>query len=162
MRESMAQLTPRFSASRAVCDYTERHYLPAANAFHSRHANQGALGRQMVDWHNNLAQKWPGLHFGEVTVDTQGDHHNFAAQIFLPDLDPAAVRLELYANGPNDGAPFRQEMKQLRPIDGAAGGWIYAASVPANRPAADFTARVIPRFDGIAIPLEDARILWQR
>jgi starch phosphorylase len=30
MRESMARLTPRFSANRAVCEYTEQHYLPAA------------------------------------------------------------------------------------------------------------------------------------
>jgi len=27
MRESMARLTPRFSANRAVCEYTEQHYL---------------------------------------------------------------------------------------------------------------------------------------
>ncbi|MDR3674797.1 MAG: alpha-glucan family phosphorylase, partial [Acidobacteriota bacterium] len=30
MRNSMASLTPRFSANRAVCEYTEQHYLPAA------------------------------------------------------------------------------------------------------------------------------------
>ena len=33
MRESMARLTPRFSASRAVCQYTEERYLPAAAAY---------------------------------------------------------------------------------------------------------------------------------
>jgi glycogen phosphorylase len=30
MRKSMATLTPRFSADRAVREYTENHYLPAA------------------------------------------------------------------------------------------------------------------------------------
>ena len=30
MRESMARLTPRFSANRAVREYTDNHYLPAA------------------------------------------------------------------------------------------------------------------------------------
>ena len=34
MRESMARLTPLFSASRAVREYTEQHYLPAATAYH--------------------------------------------------------------------------------------------------------------------------------
>jgi starch phosphorylase len=34
--------------------------------------------------------------------------------------------------------------------------------VSAARPSADYTARVIPHYDGVAIPLEDARILWQR
>jgi starch phosphorylase len=31
MRESMARLTPRFSTNRAVREYTEQHYLPAAS-----------------------------------------------------------------------------------------------------------------------------------
>ncbi len=33
MRESMARLTPRFSANRTVREYTEQHYLPAATAY---------------------------------------------------------------------------------------------------------------------------------
>ena len=36
MRESMARLTPRFSANRAVCEYTEQQYIPAAAAYLSR------------------------------------------------------------------------------------------------------------------------------
>src|SRR6267143_3359592 len=39
MRESMARLTPFFSANRAVREYTERHYLPAAAAYGSRAAS---------------------------------------------------------------------------------------------------------------------------
>jgi hypothetical protein len=40
MRESMARLTPRFSANRTVREYTEQHYLPAATAYHLRSANR--------------------------------------------------------------------------------------------------------------------------
>jgi starch phosphorylase len=43
MRESMAQLTPRFSAGRAVREYSEQHYLPAAAAYRERAANKGAV-----------------------------------------------------------------------------------------------------------------------
>lgn len=42
------------------------------------------------------------------------------------------------------------------------GGYAYSAAVSAVRPPADYRARVIPHCDGVAIPLEDARILWQR
>ena len=45
MRESMAQLTPRFSASRTVREYTEQHYLPAAASYRERAANKGAVGQ---------------------------------------------------------------------------------------------------------------------
>ena len=162
MRESMARLTPRFSANRTVREYTEQHYLPAAAACHLRIANKGASGRQMIDWRHNLEQKWAMLHFGEVKLETRGVQHLFEVQVFLADVDPKAVRVELYANGINGGAPARQEMKCVRPLAGAPGGYAYSAAVSAGRPPADYTARVIPHCDGVAVPLEDAHILWQR
>lgn len=42
MRRSMAELTPRFSSSRAVRGYTERPYLPAAAAYRERGTTVGA------------------------------------------------------------------------------------------------------------------------
>jgi glycogen phosphorylase len=53
-------------------------------------------------------------------------------------------------------------MKRVRQLVGAANGYAYSARVDATRPATDFTARVIPRCAGVAVPLEGARILWQR
>jgi len=158
MRESMARLTPRFSASRTVREYTEQHYLPAATAYHLRSANKGAIGRQIVDWQHSLEQKWARLHFGEGKFETRGEQHAIEVLVYLNDLDPKAVRVELYA----DRAPVRQEMKRVRHPAGASGGYVYTAAVSTARPAADFTARVIPHFDGVAVPLEDARIVWQR
>jgi starch phosphorylase len=162
MRESMARLTPRFSANRTVREYTDQHYLPSASAYRERAADNGAVGRQVVDWRQELEQKWATLHFGEVKVETKGKQHVFEIQVYLNDLDPKAVRVELYADGMNGGAPVRQEMKRVRQLAGASGGCVYGAAVPAARPSADYTARVIPHCDGVAIPLEDARILWQR
>ena len=57
MRESMARLTPRFSANRSVCEYTEQHYLPAAAAYRQRSADQGAMGRRMVDWRHSSGRE---------------------------------------------------------------------------------------------------------
>ena len=95
----MARLTPRFSADRAVREYTEQHYLPAATALRSRVANKGASGRQMVDWRHSLEQKWGALRFGEVKVETKDQQHIFNVQVYLNDLDPKAVQVELYADG---------------------------------------------------------------
>ena len=162
MRESMARLTPRFSADRAVREYAEQHYLPAAAAYQSRAADKGALGRHVVDWRRSLEQTWATLHFGDVKVETRGEQHVFEIQVHLNDLDPKAVRVELYADGVQGGAPVRQEMTHVRQLAGTSGGHLYSAAVSAARPPADYTARVIPHCDGVAIPLEDARILWQR
>jgi starch phosphorylase len=162
MRESMAKLTPQFSANRAVREYTEQHYLPAAVAYHLRMDNKGTIGKMIVDWRHNLEQKWTALHFGEVKVETFGEQHVFEIQVFLSDLDPKAVHVELYADGIDSSAPMRQEMKLLHPLEGATGGYVYNAAVSSSRPPADYTARLIPHFDGVAVPLEEERILWQR
>jgi starch phosphorylase len=162
MRESMARLTPRFSADRAVREYTEQHYLPAAAAYNLRIANKGAIGRQINDWRHNLEQKWAALRFGEVKVKTEGKQHLYEIQVYFNDLDPQTAQVELYANGANGDSPQRQEMKRVRQLVGASGGYVYSAAVSAARPPTDYTARVIPHCDGVAVPLEDARILWQR
>jgi len=162
MRESMARLTPQFSANRAVREYTEQHYLPAAAAYHLRMADKGALGRQIVNWQHSLEQKWASLHFGEVKVEARGGQHVFEVQVFLSDLDPGAVRVELYASGATGSAPMRQEMKRVCQLADTSGGYVYRTAVSADRPAADYTARVIPHCDGVAVPLEASRVLWQR
>ena len=162
MRESMARLTPRFSADRTVREYTEQHYLPAATAYHLRIANKAAIGRQMVDWQHALDRKWGSLRFGDLRVETNADHHMFEVEILLNGLDPNTVRVELYADGINGGDAVRQEMKCARPLPDASRPCVYHATVPTARPARDYTARVIPQRSGVAVPLESERILWQR
>ena len=162
MRESMARLTPRFSANRAVREYTEQHYVPAASAYRQRAANKGAMGRQVVDWQHALDRKWGSLRFGDLRVETNADHHVFDVEISLNDLDSNAVRVELYADGINGGNPVREEMQCVRQLPDASRRCVYHATVPTTRPAQDYTARVIPQRSEVAVPLESARILWQR
>ena len=161
MRESMARLTPHFSANRAVREYTEQHYLPAASAYLGRAADKGAIGVDMVNWRHTLEQKWTTLRFGEVKIQTEGEQHIFEVQMYLDDLDPDTVQVELYANGLNGAAPERVKMQRVRQLVGVTNGYAYHAGVPATRPASDYTARLIPRRDGVAVPLESSRILWQ-
>ncbi len=162
MRESMAQLTPRFSANRAVREYTVQHYLPAASAYRSRAADKGSAGERMIAWRRALEQKWAGLRFGVVKIKTHGKQHAFEVQVFLNGLDPQAVQVELYADEANGGTPMRQEMTPIRPASDASDATVYGAAVSADRPSTDYTARVVPYFDGVAVPLEHQRILWQR
>ena len=151
MRKSMATLTPRFSADRAVRDYTEQHYLPGAAAYRERAADNGLLGRQIVDWQHAVEQAWPGVHFGAAKAESQGGQHVFEVEVYLNDLDPAAVRVELYADG---AAPERQEMERVGPNT-------YRARVAATRSVSEYTARVVPQHRSVAVPLQTDRILWQ-
>ena len=162
MRESMAGLTPRFSADRTVAEYTMEYYVPAAAAYRKRAARKGALAAEVTDRLGKLREGWAAIRFGEVQVSTLKEEHIFKVQVFCNGLDPDTLRVELYAEGTNGGAPVRLEMKRGEPFSDTA-GYAYGARVPADRPASDYTARIIPNdVAGMAIPLEAPNILWQR
>jgi starch phosphorylase len=162
MRESMAELTPRFSAARTVREYTEQHYLPAASAYHQRIADKGALGRQVIDWEHALDREWGSLRFGSVRVNTDANRHEVEVELLLNGLNADAVRVELFANAINGGEPIRQEMTRAPTRPAAPPCNVYRASIPTTRPASEYTARVMPQRPGVGVPLEYGRILWQR
>ena len=90
------------------------------------------------------------------------DQYVFDIQVCVGELDPNAILAELYADNAPGGDPMRQEATRIKQLVGAVGGYVYRGSVPATRPPTDYTARIIPHYDGVAVPLEAARILWQR
>jgi starch phosphorylase len=162
MRVSMARLTPRFSTNRVVREYTDLYYVPAAACYRARAANNGALGAQLVAWRRSLAQHWREARFGAVRVETQGAQHHVVVEVSLGGLDPESVRVELYAE-PADGAePAHQVMVRGRKINGPGECYEYGASVPASRPAGDYTPRLLPYHPAAVVPLEASEILWQR
>ena len=161
MRESMARLTTQFSSNRAVFDYTEQRYLPAAAAYLDRAANQGEAGVKFINWQYKLKKEWPNLHFGEMKVVSTDDHHVFEVGVFLGNLNPEDLRVELFANSTqvdeSEGIEMKLSSQSTDPQNP-----VYQAQILATRPAADYTARVIPQFAGITVPLEVSQILWQR
>jgi glycogen phosphorylase len=144
MRESMARLTPQFSTNRTLREYTEQYYIPAAAAYRERAADRGAMGVQMVNWQQVLAQNWFKLRFGEVSVATDAVQHLFEVQVYLNGLDPNAVRVELYADGVEGSAAVQQELLRGQTLV-AANGYFYSAQVPATRPAFIFPGRRVLR-----------------
>ncbi len=162
IRESMAQLTPHFSANRAVIEYTEQYYIPAAETYNRRAAGKCIAGAELVNWKQTLEKKWANLRFGDFKVETAEEQHLFSVQVYLDGLDPDNVRVELYADGVDGSDPLTQSMILGQQLVGAENGYIYNAQVPAARPASDYTARVRPYHPCVAVPLESALILWQR
>jgi glycogen phosphorylase len=160
MRESMARLTPNFSANRVVRQYTDERYLSAAAAFRRRHENRGALGADLIAWQADLTKHWSSLRFGSATVRQQGEQYLFEVQVFLNGMNSEAVKVEIYAEGQKDTGPITQAMSRGEPLVGAASGFTYAAVIPANRPAADYTPRLVPVHEGAFVPLEAPFILW--
>jgi len=48
------------------------------------------------------------------------------------------------------------------PLEGTANGYIFEAVVTTNRPADDYTPRIVPYHPEAFIPIEEKHILWMR
>jgi len=162
MRESMARLTPQYSTHRAVREYTERHYLPAAAAYRARSSDKGSAAEKLVALHTGLAARWAGIRFGAATWHGEGDRRSISVEVFLGAMDPNSVRVELYTDGLDHRGAGCEEMKRGLQIPGEGGGHTYDAAISSDRPASDYTARILPSCDGLAVPLEAPWILWQK
>jgi starch phosphorylase len=160
MRASMARLTPGFSANRAVRQYTDERYLSAAAGFRRRAENRGSLGAELVTWQAELAKHWSALRFGSATVQQQGEQYLFQVQVFVGDMNPEAVGVELYAEGEKDAAPIIEHMNCGERLGGTGDGFTFTAVISTNRPAADYTPRMVPRHEDALVPLEAPFILW--
>jgi starch phosphorylase len=160
MRESMSRLTPLFSTNRVIRQYTEQHYLPAALAFRDRNAKQGSLGPDLLNWQAQLAKCWSMVRFGSSTLEQKEMQYLFQVQVFLGNLEPDAVSVELYAEGQNGNAPSRLPMNRGERLVGAENGFPYSVRIPVTRAAADYTPRLVPFHRGASVPLEAPFILW--
>ena len=161
VRESMARLTPAFSASRAIRDYTEGHYLPAASAYRARLRDDSKLGIDLVQWRESLSQNWPSVHFGPATVTTEDGQHRFCITVFLGELSADCVRVELFGNSVQDGMPEVHLMTPSESSSPRPGSQTYVVNFPATRPTTDYTARVISQHADAFVPLEENAVLWQ-
>jgi starch phosphorylase len=162
IRKSMALLTPEYSASRAVRQYTQDHYLGAAAGYRERAAGEGALGAGLLAWRERIVHHWNTVRFGTADTETHDGLHFFRIQVFLGDLRPDELQVELYAEPLPGSESALQAMTAGELAAGVPGAQIYSAQVAATRPASDYTPRVIPHHPNASVPLEAAQILWQR
>jgi starch phosphorylase len=161
MRESMARLTGQYSANRSVREYTERFYLPAAEAYAKRTENHGDLAVEIRKWQMELQAHWSEIHFRDLEVSQDKNEYLIRARIYLGTVCPEHVRVELFADN-HEETPFVSEMTRAGELVGVQGGFVFEAKAPAARPASDYTVRIVAALDTLAAPLEEPLILWQR
>ncbi|MGE0824852.1 MAG: alpha-glucan family phosphorylase [Candidatus Binatia bacterium] len=160
MRASMARLAPQFSTNRMMREYVERLYLPAAAAYVRRTTSNSALAKELQQWWIHLRTVWHEVHIGHLEVGQDGEHWVFTTQVYLAEIDPKWVCVELYAEPIADEAPLRLRMDRIASIPGAINGYCYAGRVPATRPASHFTPRIIPYHPEAQVPMEATLIYW--
>ena len=162
IRESMARLTPQFSAGRAIREYTEHHYLSAASSYRERAAEDSKVAARLLQWQQAIAMHWKNVRFGALHVDTREGGHCFRVAVFPGELQPEQLKVELYADSQARGGPDRVAMTGCKTCAAPAGALLYSAEVSTTRPPGDYTPRIVPHHPNATVPLEAAQILWQR
>lgn len=160
MRASMSRLAPQFSSNRMLQEYVRDAYFPAAAAFRRRSADGGRLARELAAWEQGLERHWHEVHWGNVERRAQPDGWLFEVQVYLGNVSPDGVQVELYAEPQNGEAPARHVMARGAALPGMLNGYHYAIAVATPRPAMDFTPRIIAWHPEARIPAEVNLILW--
>jgi len=160
IRASLSRLTPRFSSNRMLAEYLDRLYLPAAQSYRRRTALRLKTARELRRWMHDLNHHWSGIHWGNVDSEIHGDRREFRVQVYLGEIPPESVTVELYAEPQAGTGAVPHALRRDRPLSGAAGGYLYVGDVPADRPPGHYTPRVIPAHPEAAVPLEARLIAW--
>jgi starch phosphorylase len=160
IRASLAKLTPRFSSNRMLAEYLEQLYLPAAAAHWQRTGANLGHARALNEWYRHLHRHWQGIHWGNVEQQPEGDARIVRAQVYLGEIEPGSVRVELYAEGGPHWPADCREMQRDHALSGAAGGYLYVAQLPPDCVGRQYTPRVVAADARARVPAEANFIRW--
>ena len=160
VRASLARLAPQFSANRMVSEYDERVYRPAEAMWRRRAADRGALAADLASWAERLRFHFPLVHWGRLELRADGETLDAEVEVYLDDIDPTDVMVELFAEPTADRPGVRATMSERRPLAGTAHGRVYGTRVAADRPVERFTPRLVPGRADLIVPGEVPLVLW--
>ena len=161
IRASMADLAPRFSSNRMLREYIENFYLSAAQAYHDRLADHGALAQQLHEWQQQTHHYWHELRWGDKHITRTDKGFRFEVSLYLDGLTPDSVEVQLYAEAEDPhGNALCVTMQRLKTIEGAIDSYLYCTDVNSQRPPEHFTPRVIAHHPAAHVPQENPLILW--
>jgi starch phosphorylase len=168
MKACMRKLTPVFNTNRMVREYTEKLYLPAMRRGLKLAENGMAGAIALAHAKDELRHKWNNIKV--VGVHTSGNGHykvgetmQVEAMIELPDLDPSALQVELYAGHIN--ASGHIDDAQIYPMTYARqlapGRHVFSGAIQCRLSGRQgFALRVLPGFKDLASPFEPGLIIW--
>ena len=161
IKHSMARLTPTYSANRAVREYTDKYYVPAATKYIQRAANGGQLGKEMLVWKEKIAAKWHFVRFVSTNVSEKDDKYEFEAIVDIDSIDINNISVQIYAED-EQKSPYISCMQLIKGLDGEPNSFLFRSAVAKKFPENFYTLRVVPKFEGVSVPLETGQVLWQK
>lgn len=161
VKESMARLTPQFSATRMVHEYIEHAYLPAARAYAARSADGAKLAAEILDWHDHTSKHWSHVRVGQVRCSGEDASRTVSVECWLDELSPESIHVELFAEAPAGGTPEIITLKPSGELPGSVNGFVFVGEFSSDRTLNDYTVRIVPYHPDAFVPVENQCILWE-
>jgi glycogen phosphorylase len=169
MRESIRSVTPEFNSHRMVKEYTERLYVPAAQAHREFSQNDCAAASDLSQWKTRIRKDWPQVKIDQVEVGNKdrqnipvGESLEVSARVHLGAVDPQHVRVEAYHGEADNGGIKNPAVTTLtQASQNGDGSYLYRGSVPASESGAyGFSVRVLPTHPHLQQEHELRLITW--
>jgi starch phosphorylase len=169
MRESIRSVTPEFNTHRMVKEYTERLYVPAAQAYREFLQNDCAAASDLSQWKSRIRKDWPQVKIDQVEVNNKdrqnipvGESLEVSARVHLGAVDPRHVRVEAYHGEADNGGIKNPAITTLNQAgQNGDGSYLYRGSVPASESGAyGFSVRVLPTHPHLQQDHELRLITW--
>jgi starch phosphorylase len=141
-------------------NYLEQIYVPALQQYQNRIGDQGQNATLLSQWRESIQREWAYLHFGKLEIETQPGFYKFNIQVYLNNLDPRFVSIQIYADPVGGEKPEIHQCIKGKKLANAINAYNYSVHIPARRPASHYTPRIIPFHKAVSIPLEANQILW--
>jgi starch phosphorylase len=132
VKQSLAQITPRFSSGRMVCEYMRELYEPAHRLWSRVSQDNFAEAQRRSAWNNKLAEAWGKIAFvniGEGPPDRvlSGSAINVRAVLNLAGLEPADVRVEAVVGRVGASGQLENfEALPLKPVEQSGGAYVFS------------------------------------
>lgn len=166
MKKSIQEIAPVFNTDRMVKEYYERFYIPANNF--DALLNQPEKAEQVAAWRKKIGDNWYRVSVSDITAAftkevLMGDKLNFKARVFLGNLSPEDIQVELYLGqrGPV-GDIVKEDAIDMNFTGKDGDAYIYEVQVsPYNSGRQDYALRILPANNSIPHVLTPLYIRWE-
>ena len=169
MKASIGTLCYFFNTHRMVQEYTECSYLPAAERYRALTEGDMARAKALAAWKSYVREGWSQVRVEKVEIEPftefqVGDKLRAETRVYLGDLTPDDVRVELYLGRVDaSGELVEAEATPMQPIkDKRAGSYLFEASGVACSASGrhGYTVRVFPHHPDLITPFLPGLIVW--
>jgi starch phosphorylase len=170
MKAAMSEHAGVFNTNRMVRDYTEQCYMPSAERSVRLRQNELERPRALAAWKARVRTQWPAVRIQRVWADRAqneelqvGDQLQVQAEVYLGDLKPTDVAVELYF-GQLDAQGLivdAQVLPTLIAQSKGKGTHVFAGAITCQTSGQHgYTMRILPQHEDMGNPFEMRLICW--